>query len=63
VIVKERELVIVTPGQHRVWVGDVRIVPGFLPDDEWFKVEHQLVCSECHRGVRVQDEHRCDEPD
>lgn len=61
-IVKQAELVLVGPS-GRIWIGDMKLVEGSLPDGEYLKIKHTLVCDECNRGVRAQDEHRCDEPD
>ena len=66
-IVKERELVLVSPGGYSSWLGDWNLDAvlkyGPLVKGGYFKVKHQLVCSECHVGVRAQDDHRCDQPD
>jgi hypothetical protein len=64
VIVKQAELVVVTP-PGKIWIGDMRIdsPADFLPDDEHFKVHHQLVCTACNLGVRRQDDHHCSDPD
>jgi hypothetical protein len=64
VIVKQAELVLVNPFGG-CWYGDLPVskVEDHLYGDEYLKIKHQLVCDECNRGVRAQDEHRCDEPD
>lgn len=62
-IVKEPQLVLVMPSE-RVWIGDSRLVEGgSLPDDEYFKIKHQLMCSDCGLGVRAEDDHLCSDPD
>lgn len=67
-IVKERELVWFETGNPRgVWIGDLKLgsklIDGELPYGEYFKVKHQLTCTECHVGVRAEDEHLCSAQD
>lgn len=65
-IVRERELVVVTSTGRQVWPGDMVIdpeKPPFRGESTWFKVKHQLTCSDCRAGVREQDDHHCSDPD